>query len=903
MAELRIRTDSDEDHTLVLDGRPFTFGRGEGCDFVLDEQRASRRHCTFHPCGEGWRIEDEQSSNGTWLGGRPVLSARLQPGDEIEIGRTVITYEGSAVSGPAAPARPRRPRAPRKSPWRYLAVPAALALAAVAGVALLRQRAVDEESEAWMRYARTSIDIAELQSPSVRVAALERLARELSDVPGASDAERLAQTELKEARGGAGTGGAPGATPGGAGEDWRAALAGVDAGGDALPVEERRLRLLHLLERNPGVPEVAAEVRTRLEASVAQQDAAAAEDLARTTADADAALEAHEYGRVIELWTAWLMRAPEFTRDRERRIATVLGAARTAAADEARRVAEEHERLFAEGQDAAAAELVGAALERLRGTGYDQWLRLRCGRADGGATGVALTGAGESASSRELGRALRVMARADELARLKQYGDAAQRLREVAAETTDSGLRTDLSERAADLDGASALLGKLLERARSEPKSLSPLKLPGGVYRVTGATDDGLLLVAPRGTTAETRPLASLPGDALAALLERCALSEPEFVSAAIVLHDFDDAAGYVRWMRAALAVEETRLDVSRVHARVVGVPLPVEGFMPHPDKTGGVVTYDEYLSIKNAARCAEYRTEYSSLLAKLESSKQARSIAKVAEAYAQLEAARRFALELIFDTEKYFYPYRGTGREAEYAKVSQEVDGRVDKVFEAWASEASASPVKDAAIVKILERLDEIETEVAYLRGDLGELRDRVDAVARYLDQKLTIRTFWVTDDDRKLIAYNEDVMADNAAMETVAADPEREQVRITNEYRIMFGHRRALRINDNLVKSARGHSEDMGRLGFFDHFSPVPGKRTPSDRTRLAGYVGSGVGENIHMGSGSPQGAHDGWRHSSGHHRNMLDPSWVELGTGQSGRYWTQNFGYRSGDFGDFK
>jgi uncharacterized protein YkwD len=50
--------------------------------------------------------------------------------------------------------------------------------------------------------------------------------------------------------------------------------------------------------------------------------------------------------------------------------------------------------------------------------------------------------------------------------------------------------------------------------------------------------------------------------------------------------------------------------------------------------------------------------------------------------------------------------------------------------------------------------------------------------------------------------------------------------------------------------------------------------------------------------MGSSDAQGAHNGWIHSSGHHRNILMPGWSEMGTGQSGRYWTQNFGFASGD-----
>jgi uncharacterized protein YkwD len=113
------------------------------------------------------------------------------------------------------------------------------------------------------------------------------------------------------------------------------------------------------------------------------------------------------------------------------------------------------------------------------------------------------------------------------------------------------------------------------------------------------------------------------------------------------------------------------------------------------------------------------------------------------------------------------------------------------------------------------------------------------------------------------------------------------------------MFGHIRALRIHPSLVQSSRGHSEDMSKLGFFDHFNNFnPEKYSPDLRMKLAGYQLAGGSENIYQGSGSPEAAHEGWIHSSGHHRNILDPSWVEMCAGNSGNHWTQNFGFRDPD-----
>jgi uncharacterized protein YkwD len=81
------------------------------------------------------------------------------------------------------------------------------------------------------------------------------------------------------------------------------------------------------------------------------------------------------------------------------------------------------------------------------------------------------------------------------------------------------------------------------------------------------------------------------------------------------------------------------------------------------------------------------------------------------------------------------------------------------------------------------------------------------------------------------------------------------------------------------------------MSKLGYFSHRSPTPGRHTPFDRMKLAGY-GFGVSENIAL-SGSAAGAHEAWCHSSGHHRNLLSPSHTEFGIGAVGRYWVQNFG----------
>jgi uncharacterized protein YkwD len=97
-------------------------------------------------------------------------------------------------------------------------------------------------------------------------------------------------------------------------------------------------------------------------------------------------------------------------------------------------------------------------------------------------------------------------------------------------------------------------------------------------------------------------------------------------------------------------------------------------------------------------------------------------------------------------------------------------------------------------------------------------------------------------------------------------------------------------LRLDEKLAAAARDHATDMVSLGFFDHSSPVAGKRTPSDRA--ANFGTSGGAENIANGQGAGAGAIRAWWYSPGHHRNMLGGH-ARTGLGRHEQTWTQMFG----------
>lgn len=129
------------------------------------------------------------------------------------------------------------------------------------------------------------------------------------------------------------------------------------------------------------------------------------------------------------------------------------------------------------------------------------------------------------------------------------------------------------------------------------------------------------------------------------------------------------------------------------------------------------------------------------------------------------------------------------------------------------------------------------------------------------------------------------------NAALVAKGAVPadEGEGIRDLNEMRMLLGLDPVL-IDPKLHAAARGHSQDMKEKNFFAHDSPVPGKKTPWDRAKLAGTTASA--ENIFAGSASPQAANKGWFFSPGHHVNMFGKH-RRGGMGRHEGNWTQLFG----------
>jgi uncharacterized protein YkwD len=285
------------------------------------------------------------------------------------------------------------------------------------------------------------------------------------------------------------------------------------------------------------------------------------------------------------------------------------------------------------------------------------------------------------------------------------------------------------------------------------------------------------------------------------------------------------------------------------------------------------------------------------------------KSLEKLAQDREEIDHRREQALGLIFDEEEYFYPYRPPECPPEKARLYWPVQQRVDELVadlrEVWNRQRSAKIAAD--YIEALEELAWCRAQQEHctlvfdlsLPAELPLFALLVPAEARALE----LQDFAWDEAEFEALRYDRAVRARNLALweakaqgerpeDQRAAAEERRQVEITNDYRRMFGRRR-LAWNPLLQAATAMHSGYMAETGNFGHYEEDrPDRRTPFDRMRLCGYT-MGVSENCARSGGGPEGAHEGWTHSSGHHRNLLMPGHREMATAHDSGFWTQNFG----------
>src|SRR5437764_12841495 len=88
---------------------------------VLDDARVSWRHATVRWAGQGWIIEDQGSTNGTYVQGQRIHQVEIGPGSVVHLGNATTGPRISlaAAGAPAAGAvGAQQAAAPQQQGWQ-----------------------------------------------------------------------------------------------------------------------------------------------------------------------------------------------------------------------------------------------------------------------------------------------------------------------------------------------------------------------------------------------------------------------------------------------------------------------------------------------------------------------------------------------------------------------------------------------------------------------------------------------------------------------------------------------------------------------------------------------------------------------------------------------------------------
>jgi FHA domain len=101
-----LSVERDGETLLLALARPIThIGRGLIADVRLEDPHVSRRHAILAVRGNGARVLDDRSANGTFVNGRRVTVSQLSDGDVLRFGRAVLRYTEVAPARRAEPLR------------------------------------------------------------------------------------------------------------------------------------------------------------------------------------------------------------------------------------------------------------------------------------------------------------------------------------------------------------------------------------------------------------------------------------------------------------------------------------------------------------------------------------------------------------------------------------------------------------------------------------------------------------------------------------------------------------------------------------------------------------------------------------------------------------------------------
>lgn len=92
MPNLTILKGLDEGRRFELTASVNAIGRDQGCFVRLQDTEISRRHAEIYKSPEGFRFRDLGSANGCFVNCNSVQDVLLKPGDQIQVGQTVLLF-------------------------------------------------------------------------------------------------------------------------------------------------------------------------------------------------------------------------------------------------------------------------------------------------------------------------------------------------------------------------------------------------------------------------------------------------------------------------------------------------------------------------------------------------------------------------------------------------------------------------------------------------------------------------------------------------------------------------------------------------------------------------------------------------------------------------------------------
>lgn len=77
---------------LDLSGQQLVIGRGNSCDFRINERSVSREHCRVVAREGHFWVEDLGSTNCSFVNDQPIERCSLVDGDQLRVGKTVLKF-------------------------------------------------------------------------------------------------------------------------------------------------------------------------------------------------------------------------------------------------------------------------------------------------------------------------------------------------------------------------------------------------------------------------------------------------------------------------------------------------------------------------------------------------------------------------------------------------------------------------------------------------------------------------------------------------------------------------------------------------------------------------------------------------------------------------------------------